>query len=85
MSGTVEYELWYSKDSSSQLVGYCDADWAGNAEDMKSKFGGCFFIRNNLISWFSKKQNGISLFTTEVEYIVAGSSCAQMLWMKQML
>ena len=40
---------------------------------------------NNLVSWFSKKQNCVSLSTAEVEYIAAGSSCSQMIWMKQML
>jgi hypothetical protein len=40
---------------------------------------------NNLISWFSKKQNSVTLSTAEVEYIAAGSSCSQLVWMKQML
>ncbi|XP_031091095.1 uncharacterized protein LOC115996096 [Ipomoea triloba] len=40
----VEYGLWYSKDSEICLVGYCDADWAGNIDDRKSTSGGCFFI-----------------------------------------
>ena len=31
------------------------------------------------------KQNSISLSTTEAEYIVVGSCCTQLLWMKQML
>ena len=52
---------------------------------MKSTYGGCFYLDNNLISWFSKKQNSISLSTTEAEYIAAGSCCTQLLWMKQML
>ncbi|CAM9000216.1 unnamed protein product [Rhodiola kirilowii] len=83
--GTVEFGIWYTKDTNSHLVGYCDADWAGNAEDRKSTSGGCFFLGNNLVSWFSKKQKSISLSTAEVEYIAAGSSCTQLLWMKQML
>ena len=33
----------------------------------------------------SKKQNSISLSTAEAEYIAAGSCCAQLIWMKQML
>ena len=40
---------------------------------------------NNLISWFSKKQNCVSLSTAEAEYIAVGSSCSQLVWMKQML
>ena len=39
----------------------------------------------NLISWFSKKQNCVSLSTAKAEYIAAGSSCSQLVWMKQML
>ncbi|CAM8954199.1 unnamed protein product [Rhodiola kirilowii] len=83
--GTTDYGLWYTKDTNSCLVGYCDADWAGNAEDRKITSGGCFFQGNNQVSWFSKKQNNISLSTAEAEYIAAGSCCTQMLWMKQML
>lgn len=43
------------------------------------------FMGNNLISWFSKKQNCVSLSTDEAEYIATGSSCSQLVWMKQML
>jgi len=66
-------------------VGYCDVDWAGSTIDRKSASGGCFYLGNNLISWFIKKQDCISMSTAESEYIAAGSSCTQLLWMKQML
>ncbi|KAA0059938.1 flocculation protein FLO11-like [Cucumis melo var. makuwa] len=60
-------------------------DWAGCTDDRKSTSGGCFFLGNNIATWFSKKQNNVSLSTAEAEYIVVGSSCSQLLWMKQML
>ncbi|CAM8947776.1 unnamed protein product [Rhodiola kirilowii] len=85
VSGTSDHSLWYTRDTSGCIVGYSDADWAGNIEDRKSTSGGCFFVGNNLVSWFSKKQNSISLSSTEAEYMAAGSCCAQMIWMKQML
>ncbi|GAA0145717.1 hypothetical protein LIER_36172 [Lithospermum erythrorhizon] len=56
-----------------------------NAEDRKSTLGGCFFFGNNLVSWFSRKQDSVSLSIAEVDYITAGSGCTQLLWMKQML
>ena len=72
---TAEFGVWYSKDTSDVLVRYSDADWVGNADDRKSTSGGCFYVGNNLVSWMSKKQNSISLSTTEAEYIAAGSCC----------
>ena len=62
--------MLYSHGSGSTLSGYCDVDWAGSADDRKSTSGGCLFLGNNLISWFSKKQNCVSLSTAEAEYIV---------------
>lgn len=44
-----------------------------------------FFLCNNLISWFKMKKHCVSLSTAKVEYIVAESSCTQLLWMKHML
>ncbi|CAM8917725.1 unnamed protein product [Rhodiola kirilowii] len=76
---TADYGIWYTKDTSSYLVGDCDADWAGNAEDRKSTSGGCFFLVNNLVSWFRKKQNSISLSTVKAEFIDAKSCCTQMI------
>ena len=85
VKGTPHLGLWYSKDTNHFLSGYCDADWAGNIDDRKSTSGGCFYFGNNLVSWFSKKQNCISLSTAEAEYVAAGSGCTQLIWMKQML
>jgi transposase InsO family protein len=85
VNGTCNYGILYSHSDCCKLIGYCDADWAGSADDRKSTSGGCFFLGNNLISWFSKKQNSVALSTAEAEYIAAGSSCSQMMWMKQML
>jgi hypothetical protein len=85
VNGTYDYGILYNYSEDCILIGYCDADWAGSADDKKTTSGGCFFLGNNLISWFSKKQNSVTLSTAEAEYIAAGSSCTQMLWMKQML
>ncbi|GAA0170203.1 transmembrane signal receptor [Lithospermum erythrorhizon] len=85
VQGTYNHGLLYTFDTNTSLVGYCDANWAANTEDRKSTSGGCFFLGNNLVSWFGKKQNYVSLSTAETEYIAVGSSCTQLIWMKQML
>ena len=80
--GTQDLGLWYPKDTSFDLVGYSDADFAGSRVDRKSTSGTCQFLGDRLISWFSKKQTSIATSTAEAEYMAAGSCCAQVLWMK---
>ena len=85
INGTSDYGIWYSRDSNECLAGYSNADWAECINDRNSTSGGCFYLGNNLVLWMSKKQNSISLSTAKAEYIVAGSCCAQLLWMKKLL
>ncbi|TYK31591.1 uncharacterized protein E5676_scaffold172G00930 [Cucumis melo var. makuwa] len=70
--GTSYFGILYSYETTSICVGYCNVDWAASSDDRKSTLGGCLFLGNNLISWFSKKQNSVSLSTAKAEYI-AGS------------
>ena len=78
MSKPLPTLVWYNKDINDVLARYSDVDWAGNANNRKSTSGGCFYVGNNLVSWMSKKQNSISLSTTEAEYIVASSCCTSL-------
>ncbi|WVZ89077.1 LOW QUALITY PROTEIN: hypothetical protein U9M48_035533 [Paspalum notatum var. saurae] len=77
--------LWYPKGASFELLGYTDSDFAECRVERKSTSRGCYLLGRSLVSWFSKKQNCVSLSTAEAEYIAAGSSCAQLLYMKQTL
>ena len=82
---TSDYELFYPKNSSFELTSYSDADFAGCKSNRKSTSDTCHFLGHSLVSWFSKKQNSVSLSTTEAEYIASSLACAQVLWMKQTL
>ena len=63
VNGTLDYGLWYSKDSNACLAGYSDANWVGSVDDQKSTSGGFFYLGNNLVSWMSKKPKfGVSLY-----------------------
>jgi hypothetical protein len=77
--------LWYPKGSHFELIGYLDADYVGCKVNRKSTSRTCQFLGRSLISWPSKKQNSVSLSTTEAEYVVIGSCCALLLWMPQTL
>jgi len=72
----------HQKSLDYQLVGFCDADSAGDRIERKSTSGNCQFLGENLISWESKRQATIVMSTTEAEYISVASCCTQLLWMK---
>jgi hypothetical protein len=82
---TPKFGLWYPKGYTFDLIGYLDVDYAGCKIDRKSTSGTCQFLGRSLVSWASKKQNSVALSTAEVEYIVVGHCCAQLLWMRQTL
>jgi len=85
VKATADLGMWNRKDTNNVLVGYSNTNWAGNADDRKNTLGGCLYVGTNLVSWMSKKQNFISLSTTEAEYIVAGNCCTLLLWMQKLL
>jgi hypothetical protein len=50
VNDTLLYGIWYSRETNLVVVGYSDADWAGNADDRNSTSGGCFYVGNNLVA-----------------------------------
>jgi hypothetical protein len=68
-----------------ELIGYSDSDYAGCKVERRSTSGTCQLLGRSLVSWSSKKQNSVALSTAEAKYIVVGSYCAQILWMKATL
>ncbi|KAL2327527.1 hypothetical protein Fmac_020954 [Flemingia macrophylla] len=85
LKGTMNCGLWYPKDTSPTLVGFSDSDFAGCKMDRKSTSGSCHIFGECLVTWHSKKQACVALSTAEVEYVAAGSYCAQTIWLKQQL
>ena len=55
INGSLELGLFYPKNTSFDLCGYCDADFVGCRVDYKSTSGTCQFLGNSLVSWASKK------------------------------
>nr|GEX02828.1 retrovirus-related Pol polyprotein from transposon TNT 1-94 [Tanacetum cinerariifolium] len=76
LRGTVNTGLWYSKDSSFELTGFSDADYAGCKETFKSTSGGVQILDKKLVSWSSKKQDCTALLTVKAEYVSLSACCA---------
>ncbi|XP_004309959.1 PREDICTED: uncharacterized mitochondrial protein AtMg00810-like [Fragaria vesca subsp. vesca] len=62
------------KNGHTDIMGYADADWAGNALDRKSTTGFCIFVGGNLVTWRSKKQSVVARSSAEAEYRAMASS-----------
>nr|GEX70429.1 retrotransposon protein, putative, unclassified [Tanacetum cinerariifolium] len=63
LRGTVNTGLWYTKDSSFELTGFSDANYAGCKDTFKSTSGGVQFLGKKLVSCSSKKQDCTVLST----------------------
>ena len=55
----MNHGLLYTKNDESDdkaMIGYSDAEWAGDANDWKSTSGYMFMVSGTPVSWRSKKQ-----------------------------
>ena len=68
VSGTMDCDILYKTAMPIQLEGYTDADWAGYKADRRSTFGFFFSLGSGAISWSSKKQQIVTISSTEDEY-----------------
>nr|GEZ50545.1 copia protein [Tanacetum cinerariifolium] len=85
LRGTINWGLWYTKDTAMALTAYADADHAECQDTRISTSGSAQFLRDKLVSWSSKKQRSTAISTTEAEYIAISGCCAQILWMSSQL
>lgn len=67
------------------LVGYTDADWAGDRNDRKSTSGYVYKVFGNTVSWSSRKQPTVSLSSTEAEYIALSNGICEGKWLRSLL
>ena len=84
IKGTTNLGLLYVKGDG-VLVGYSDADWAGDHNDRKSTSGYVFQLSGAAVSWRSKKQSCVALSTAEAEYVALSSATQEAIWMKQLV
>ena len=67
------------------LVGYTDADMAGDVDSRKSTSGYLITFAGGAVAWQSRLQKCVALSTTEAEFIAATEACKELLWMKKFI
>nr|GEW69022.1 hypothetical protein [Tanacetum cinerariifolium] len=55
LRGSINWGLWYPKDTVMALTAYADADHVGYQDTQRSTLGSAQFLKDKLVSWSSKK------------------------------
>ena len=86
VAGTINYGCTYSMAAGgASLVGFSDADMAGDIDDRKSTSGTLFFYDNSPVSWQCQKQRVVSLSSYQSEYVAAANTACQGVWLGRLL
>lgn len=83
LKGTARWGLRYTGGQA--LVGYCDADYAGDLDSRRSTSGYAFLLHGAAVSWSSKLQQTVAMSTTEAEYIAAATAAREAIWLKLLM
>ena len=76
--------MLYENKGHTQIVEYCDVDWAGSPVSKCSTSGYYVFIGGNLISWKSKKQDVVTRSSAKAKYRVMALATCELIWLKQL-
>ncbi|KAG8480706.1 hypothetical protein CXB51_025391 [Gossypium anomalum] len=81
LRGTTDVCLQFGRTEDG-VIGYVDADFAGDLDRRISLTGYVFTIGGCAISWKATLQTTIALSTTEVEYMEITEACKEAIWLK---
>jgi hypothetical protein len=71
-------------DSELDLIGYSDADFAGDVQDRRSTTGWIFRANGGAISWSSRKQRLVTRSSFESELVASSQATAEALWFQRL-
>ena len=71
--------------SDNTLIGYSDADYAGDPDTRRSTSGYVFILNGGAVTWSSRRQPIVALSTMQSEYIAASDSTREAVWLRRLL
>ncbi|CAL2256677.1 unnamed protein product [Prunus armeniaca] len=82
---TKSFMLVYQRQESLELVGYCDSDFAGCLDDLKSTSAFVFLLAGGAVSWKSSKQSTVAASTMQAEFVACYEATIQASWLKNFI
>ena len=83
LQGSISHGLKF--EAGDVLIGYSDADWAGDLNTRRSTSGYIFKIGGATVSWCSKRQITVARSTTEAEYVALSLASQEAVWIRKLL
>jgi hypothetical protein len=84
LAGTSDLGITF-KGTDTSVLGYTDADYAGDVDTRRSTTGYVFIMNGGAITWQSKRQPTVAVSTTEAEYMAAAAAIKEALWLRKLL
>lgn len=84
LKGSIGHGIFMQNHNSTKILGFTNADWAGNTLDRKSTISYCTFVGDNLVTWKSKKQPVIAHSNAESKYRAMASTDCELIWIKSL-
>lgn len=81
---TVDVGLEFKRNQSTDLCCYVDADWGMDVHDRKSVTGFVLKVYGSTLMWGTRKQNCVSLSTTEAELVALCTAVCEGLWLRKL-
>lgn len=77
--------LFFRKSKKRGVEAYSDVDWDGSVEDRKSTSGYCTFLRGNLVTWKSTKQNVVDRSSAEAKLRALAQGTYEIIWTRRLM
>lgn len=84
LKGSQDFAITYRR-SNDELEGYVDADWGQCLNTRQSYSGSIVKLSGGPISWECKKQQCVSLSSTEAEYVAAAQALKEILFISHVV
>ncbi|GJR01325.1 ribonuclease H-like domain-containing protein [Tanacetum coccineum] len=82
---TLGFGLQLYASSTTSLIAYSGAYWAGCPATRRSISRYCVLLGNNLLSWSSKRQHTLSRSSVEFEYRCVANAVVEIAWLRNLL
>lgn len=77
--------ILYANHGHTHIECFSNTNWAGFKVDRRSTSSYCVFVRRDLVSWKSEKQNVVSRSSAESEYRAMTQSVYEIMWIYKLL